>query len=312
MAGSNANLRLLVHLGSKGAVPNTTTLRSFRRKLLTLISGHQELSPSAIAKNSASVQSVSITHEPYEALRFETGRQRAYPSLQPTLILNLGAPLTVFDVSGQSITVNAGKVFFAGLHDQVCYTASEGLQRGIHVRMSALDSFRAFGPMVAECCNRAVMLEDVEGFGRLQDNVGSEWGLVERLNRAHSVSREIEWVWMQLTTDHTMRIAELTDELGWSRKRLVQRFRDTFGMGPKTVSRLARFDALRQRLKTGNAASWVNHALDVGYFDQPHMIRDVNKFAGLAPAALVAEMRRNNFPIQDAEPVSSNAFSGEC
>lgn len=257
------------------------------------------------------MQRISVDHEHYQALRVETGRQRAYPSLQPTLILNLGAPLTVFDVHGQSISVTAGQVFYAGLHDKVCFTESSGLQRGIHLRMSALDAFRWFGPMAAECNNRAVLLEDFAGADRIRSIVDTELGMLVPLSKIHAVPREIEWVWGQLTTGYTTRIADLTAELGWSRKRLVQRFRAVFGIGPKTVARLTRFDALRSRLKTGNRTKWVDHALDVGYFDQPHMIRDVNLFAGLSPTALIAEMRRNNFPIQDAEVMPPEPFSGE-
>ncbi len=254
---------------------------------------------------------VSVEHEPYQALKIELGRERAYPSLQPTLILNLGAPLTVFDVSGESITVIAGQTFYAGLHDQVCYTESEGLQRGIHLRMSALDAFRAFGPIVTQCSNRAIMFEDIAKSDELRNIAGSGRETVGPLSSVHLIPREIEWAWEQLATRNVTRIADLTDQLGWSRKRLVQRFRAIFGTGPKTIARLARFDALRRRLKAGSGARWVDHALDVGYFDQPHMIRDVNEFAGLSPIALVAEMRRNNFPIQSAEIAPSESSAGE-
>jgi len=245
------------------------------------------------------VQRVRVKHEPYQALRAETGRQRAFPSLQPTLILNLGASLTVFDVCGRSISVAAGEAFYAGLHDKVCYTESEGLQRGIHVRMSALAAFKVFGPNVAQCSNRAFMFEDLVGADHFRNMAEGGWGMRGPISK-YAVPSEIEWAWEQLANGYVTRIADLTNELAWSRKRLVQRFRAVFGVGPKTVARLARFDALRHRLKVGNSSKWVDHAHDVGYFDQPHMIRDVNEFTGLSPTALVTEMRRNNYPIQDA------------
>ena len=256
------------------------------------------------------MQRVRVKHEPYQALRAESGRQRAFPSLQPTLILNLGASLTVFDVCGGSISVDAGEAFYAGLHDKVCYTESEGLQRGIHVRMSALDAFKVFGPNVAQCGNRAFMFEDVVGADQFRNMAGSGWGMHGPFSK-YAVPSEIEWAWEQLATGHVMRIADLTNELAWSRKRLVQRFRAVFGVGPKTVARLARFDALRHRLKVGNRSKWVDHAHDFGYFDQPHMIRDVKEFTGLSPTALVTEMRRNNYPIQDAQTMPSVALAGE-
>jgi AraC-like DNA-binding protein len=75
----------------------------------------------------------------------------------------------------------------------------------------------------------------------------------------------------------------LAAESGLSRQHLTRRFRESVGVGPKFFSRVARFHALFHRLYKDASRNWVGAALDLGYYDQAHMISDFREFTGRTP-----------------------------
>jgi AraC-like DNA-binding protein len=75
-----------------------------------------------------------------------------------------------------------------------------------------------------------------------------------------------------------------------SHRQLERRFNDTIGMPPRMFASIARFRALFDALSGDAPPDWLGAALDAGYFDQPHMIRDFRRFAGIAPRAFVESL----------------------
>ena len=55
------------------------------------------------------------------------------------------------------------------------------------------------------------------------------------------------------------------------------------GLAPKTIARLMRFRRVVDRNPADLSARWTEIALDAGYFDQAHLIRDFRQFAGMTP-----------------------------
>jgi AraC-like DNA-binding protein len=96
-------------------------------------------------------------------------------------------------------------------------------------------------------------------------------------------------------------IEQLSRQLGWSRQHLARTFRREIGIGPKQLARVARLqrtvDWLQRRPTVGLAES----ALDLGYFDQAHMTRDVGELAGVTPAVVQASAG-SIFPIRSLLP----------
>ena len=83
-------------------------------------------------------------------------------------------------------------------------------------------------------------------------------------------------------------IGDHADELGWSHRRLIARYRDTVGLPPKLVARIVRFERLTARIATNPAIDWATAATACGYFDQAHLAREVRELAGITPTELRA------------------------
>lgn len=82
--------------------------------------------------------------------------------------------------------------------------------------------------------------------------------------------------------DRGARVGPLVERLGLSPKRFIERFEAQVGLTPKRFARIRRF----QRVLTliGGTSDWTERALQSGYFDQSHMIRDFQELAGTSPS----------------------------
>ncbi len=87
----------------------------------------------------------------------------------------------------------------------------------------------------------------------------------------------------------TVSVDELGSTLGLSRARFAARFRSQIGLTPKRFARIVRFsDALSLLGRSQNIAA---AAADLSYYDQAHMYRDFEEFAGMTPGAFLAARR---------------------
>ena len=77
----------------------------------------------------------------------------------------------------------------------------------------------------------------------------------------------------------------MTDSIGLSAKRFIERFREQVGITPKVYCRIRRFQRAVTMATRGRQVEWTRVALDCGYFDQAHFIHDFRSFAGLTPSA---------------------------
>jgi AraC-like DNA-binding protein len=116
--------------------------------------------------------------------------------------------------------------------------------------------------------------------------------LLRRLERGPRSSPEVAWAWQRLvTTGGAAPIGRIANEVGWSHKHLIARFRQQVGLAPKTAARLVRFGGVWRRLGERRPLDWGQIAADAGYADQAHLIRDFHQFTGTTPTDFLARTR---------------------
>jgi len=84
---------------------------------------------------------------------------------------------------------------------------------------------------------------------------------------------------------------DLADEVGWSRRHLIARFRQQVGLPPKTLSRIVRFAGLARRLEAPDRPGLARLATEAGYYDQTHLNREFREFTGTTPTSFSARQR---------------------
>ena len=78
-------------------------------------------------------------------------------------------------------------------------------------------------------------------------------------------------------------VREVGKYLGLSQRRFIQVFKTEVGVTPKLFSRIQRFQQTRTFIQHNPAIKWADLAVDLGYFDQSHLIREFLEFSGLTP-----------------------------
>ena len=120
--------------------------------------------------------------------------------------------------------------------------------------------------------------------------------LAEKMKAVESVllSRIRDTPWSMLLAARIVSSAGLisVDQLaldaGISSRQLERRFMREVGVGPKLLSRILRFQQVFRAVERSDSA-WASIAIECGYYDQAHLIRDFNQFAQQTPSVLFAE-----------------------
>jgi AraC-like DNA-binding protein len=76
--------------------------------------------------------------------------------------------------------------------------------------------------------------------------------------------------------------------LGMSERTLRRHCEDAFGYGPKALDRILRFQRLLKLLRSFPEASTASLALDAGYADQAHLVRESRRLAATTPRRIAA------------------------
>ena len=87
-----------------------------------------------------------------------------------------------------------------------------------------------------------------------------------------------------------LRLPAFEEMFDLSERQLRRRCGIALGYGPKTLTRILRFQHFLALARRAPAGTLAHVAADAGYADQPHLTRDVVNLSGLPPAALVASL----------------------
>lgn len=173
----------------------------------------------------------------------------------------------------------------------------EGWVLGVKFRAGA---FRALlGRDVSTITDRALAIGDVFGAeGEALErrvlgapDAGERLAVIEGFLRARGARltgdglRTVEAVDLVERDPSLSRVEDLALRVGVAPRRLERLFRAHVGVTPKWVIRVFRVQEAADRVKAGAPPDWAGLAQELGYFDQPHFIRDFRAQVGETPAA---------------------------
>lgn len=227
-------------------------------------------------------------------------RRQVAGSLLP-LVVSFGDPLEVVSLSDGEGTGRYSS-FVAGFMPGHATTRFTGSQRCVQIYLTPLGAFRLLGHPGVELARRVVGLEDVTPvFGgplpeRLAETptwagrIGTvEQALLTALDAGPAPDPVVAWLWERIVdSGGRARIDELVARTGWSHRHVTARFRTEIGLSPKAAAGVVRFE--RATAEAGGR-SLADVAAEHGYADQSHFTRDVVRYAGEPPRALLAAGR---------------------
>jgi AraC-like DNA-binding protein len=195
--------------------------------------------------------------------------------------------------------------FVMGAHDSFTVLEGECAPSYLEVLLTPLGAYRLLGLPMDQLSGRIVDLVEVLGADgrRLTEQLRAaptwrqRFALVDqfllgRLGRGPRPSPEVGWAWERLlATRGAVPVGRIADEVGWSHKHLIARFRQQVGLRPKTAARLVRFDGVWRRLDGRRPLDWGLVAREAGYADQAHLVRDFHQFTGTTPTRFLSQGR---------------------
>lgn len=201
-------------------------------------------------------------------------------------------------------------VTFGGLHTRPAIVEQPGQWSGIQLSLNALGLEALLGVpaavLPAGSWDARDLLGDEVDRAVEELHAASDWltryavvaGVllrrarhVRRAGRLHEPTGGMRHAWELLTTRLDLSVGDVAEEVGYSRRHLSQLIAAEVGHPPKTLQRLARFDAARRLVGSTPASglSLAGVAARTGYYDQSHLVRDFQQFAGLSPTAWLAQ-----------------------
>jgi AraC-like DNA-binding protein len=78
----------------------------------------------------------------------------------------------------------------------------------------------------------------------------------------------------------------LADQSCLSKRQFIRKFEERQGSSPKTFDRIVRFDRAYRMKNAHPTIDWLSIALDCGYYDYQHLVRDYKEFTSLTPQGL--------------------------
>lgn len=237
----------------------------------------------------------------YRLSGFPPGVHVGMPSGSLTLVIPLDAPLTLSDPLGGPSTYGS---VLAGLSAAPTRIHHDGNQHGIQLALHPGAARALFDCRAAEIADGSFELGDVLGgdADRLRerlhetDSWDRRFELVERLLLARLGARrtqgggdrgprvEVAEAWRLIRrTRGSVAINDVASRLGWSMRHLQQQFAAEFGLTPKAVAKVSRFERSVPLVAAGGA-SLAGVAVQCGYADQGHLTRDWRALAGTSPA----------------------------
>ena len=196
------------------------------------------------------------------------------------------------------LVLEAGNARVHGVHTGRFTTALEGqgVVFGVKFRPGGLHPF--LRAPLSTLRNRSLPLREL--FGAQGDRLGP--AVLSQQDDAAMVAAAVEFLVLHLppVDGEVERVGRIVDGIAVDRsvntlddlvaqwrigKRALQRmFNQYVGVGPKWVINRYRMHEALERMEQDDALEWTRLALELGYFDQAHFIRDFKALVGCPPA----------------------------
>ena len=90
------------------------------------------------------------------------------------------------------------------------------------------------------------------------------------------------------------KVDDLTRIAGMGKRALQRLFNEYVGVSPKWVIRRYRLHEVIETFNSRTRPEWVQLALDLGYFDQAHLINDFKTIVGYTPTEYQKLLKKNS------------------
>ncbi len=222
---------------------------------------------------------------------------RLFPRNTPEILFNLADPLEGEfpdkEITANGCTIQGSKSHYAyARHPKECHFMS--------IRFSPNGFYKLFGVPQNRFTDNLYQLDDVSNNAETlipllyyassqkeRFRILIEWLKKEASNREIPSDLLSDFIIRQLSRNPSLPVNKLVDKTGYSRKHLVQIFKEEAGMTIKRYQKINRMYRVLKYIQTEHPTSWAKLACDFGFYDQSHFIRDFKRHTGYTPTEYI-------------------------
>jgi AraC-like DNA-binding protein len=215
------------------------------------------------------------------------------------IIVNLGEPWVALGSSGVCVRE---RVYVVGAMTRALVLARQGRAHFLGVRFRPGRAAALLRVAARELTDRHTPLGDIwPEATSLVDRIASERSLAAQLLAldhtlaakvagAASTPASLENAVRQIVSSQgRLRIEAIGELVGRSRQQIARLFADHVGLSPKMLARVIRAQRAVSHLREGPPVAPTALALDLGYYDQSHLVSELRELTGLTPGAWSGE-----------------------
>lgn len=227
-----------------------------------------------------------------------SSRERLLPNGASQLIINLGhQKFRHFEAADSQKEKNYDPAVITGIHTRNIFLDSYSRisTMGAVFHPGALSAL--FDTPAHTFANQIVSLQNIMGSQisalrqRLIETTSAEEQcklldafLSRRLDRSFQPNPAVIYSVEQLNNKNgTPRIAEIRNNIGYSRRHFSGLFKQLVGITPKQYAKICRFQHTLMLMRYRDIQDWVDVALAGGYYDQSHFNHDFKSLSGISP-----------------------------
>ncbi|MBA4145402.1 MAG: AraC family transcriptional regulator, partial [Cytophaga sp.] len=105
--------------------------------------------------------------------------------------------------------------------------------------------------------------------------------LRKRIRDAHPIDKVSQHILLHMNSNLTA----MANEVGLGFKQFERKFKERMGVMPKLFSRIHRFDQAFCLKNLNPEMDWLTIAIQCGYYDYQHLVRDYKMFTSMSPNA---------------------------
>jgi AraC-like DNA-binding protein len=214
------------------------------------------------------------------------------------LAFNLADPIEPVGTAGESLTPQLSYIFGPMTTPMRIRTLGRMEVLGVCFRPARAYPFISYP--ADELTNRCIRADDILDSGalRIVERILKDCHMTDErleildLHFLHQLEKEVSKDFSTAaaadrieTNRGRVKIYSLAKSVGWSSRQLERRFKERVGMSPKQLCRNVRFKSAFQHLASSRRDPFASTAMDCGYYDQSHMIKDFKHYTGTSPAA---------------------------
>lgn len=232
-------------------------------------------------------------------------REKILPHGCYELIFNLGGPHRTLDLADLSPTGTFNSAWIAGLQEHALIAAPtyDTLRWGsllVGATIRAHGARQLLGTDGQSLSRAVVELSDLMDSHQIElmweqlrsvRDTSARFDLLESFLRRvrganqRPISDCVLWGLDLISqTQGNVLIDEICRHAVVSRKHLNERFRDEIGLSPKKYARILRFASVIETIASASTVNWAEAAVEAGYYDQSHFVREFRSFSGETPA----------------------------